>query len=299
MKILFVDDEQAIRELFEETFHKDYELLFADNGESAFEICLNQKIDLIISDINLPKLNGVEFLRKLREENLFIPFVIISGNPNIDHAIDTFRMGAVDFFLKPFRIGNLKEIIEKIRLTHIEKNDIVISNDLTHEKETSNYILSPKIREINQYVSYICNRIVNLPNVGEEDVIAVKVALYELIANAIEHGTAGIDYQEKKNCLENNDDYFKLVDRKCATSEKKIIVRLSYSKEKIEIEIEDEGNGFDLSQVPNPIVDPTYNLYSGRGIFLTKMNTDLINFNSKGNIVKVIRNLHGKISTKS
>jgi CheY-like chemotaxis protein len=299
MKILFVDDEPTIRELFQETFNKDYELVFADNGMLALEICLKQKIDLIISDINLPKLNGVEFLRKLREENLFIPFVIISGNPNIDHAIDTFRMGAVDFFLKPFRMSNLKDIIEKIRLTHVEKIDIVTLNDLVHEQEKSSFVLNPKIREINQYVYYICNRIVNLPNVGEEDVIAIKVALYELIANAIEHGTAGIDYEEKKKCLEGNGDYFKLVDRKCSDSNKRIFVRLYYSNNKIEIEIEDEGNGFDLSQVPNPIVDPTYNLYSGRGIFLTKMNTDMIQFNEKGNIVKVMRNLHGKIPTKN
>ncbi|NCN08625.1 MAG: response regulator [Leptospira sp.] len=289
MRILFVDDEPSIRELFEISFSDDYELVLADNGQSAYEICMDQKIDLIITDISLPKLSGVEFIRKLKDSQKFIPFIIITGNSNIDLAIDTFRMGAVDFFLKPFRIDNLREVIEKAKMVHVDKRAHVPSDDFVHETENSLYLLNPKIREINQYVSYIAGRLDALPNVGNEDLIAIKVSLYELISNAIEHGTAGIDYSQKKEFLEHSGDYFNLVDNKCLETKKKIRVTTFYKNKSIEIEVEDEGLGFDLKNIPDPIKNPSYNLYSGRGIFLTKLNVDDIKYNDIGNIVRITR----------
>ncbi|MCG9876533.1 MAG: response regulator [Leptospiraceae bacterium] len=289
MRILFVDDEPSIRELFQISFGESYELVFAENGQIAFDICMRESIDLIITDISLPKLSGVEFIRKLKEFQKYIPFIIITGNSNIDLAIDTFRMGAIDFFLKPFRIDTLREVIEKAKMVHFDKRAHVPSNDFVHESENSIYILNPKIREINQYVAYIAGRLDSLPNVGNEDLIAIKVSLYELISNAIEHGTAGIDYSQKKEFLENSGDYFNLVDAKCLETTKKVRVSTFYKINSIEIEVEDEGTGFDLDKIPDPIKNPSYNLYSGRGIFLTKMNVDSINYNEKGNLVRVSR----------
>jgi FixJ family two-component response regulator len=289
MRILFVDDEPSIRELFQISFGESYELVFAENGQIAFDICMSESIDLIITDISLPKLSGVEFIRKLKEFQKYIPFIIITGNSNIDLAIDTFRMGAVDFFLKPFRIDTLREVIEKAKMVHFDKRAHIPSKDFVHESENSIYILNPKIREINQYVAYIAGRLDSLPNVGNEDLIAIKVSLYELISNAIEHGTAGIDYYQKKEFLENSGDYFNLVDAKCLETTKKVRVSTYYKINSIEIEVEDEGTGFDLDKIPDPIKNPSYNLYSGRGIFLTKMNVDSINYNEMGNLVRVSR----------
>ncbi|WCL48779.1 ATP-binding response regulator [Leptospira sp. GIMC2001] len=291
MRILFVDDEPSIRELFQITLGSEYELELAEDGIQALSLAKNSKFDLIITDISLPKMSGVEFIRRLRADSIFTPFIIITGDSNIELAIDTFRMGAVDFFLKPFRIESLRIVLERFKSLHLEPKDVFRAGDLVHESDTSVYVLAPKIRKINYFVNIITDRMRSLSNIQEDDILALKVTLYELISNAIEHGTAGIDYNQKKKFLEDSGDYFNLVEKKCDETDKKITINTSYNYNKIQVEIIDEGNGFNPSSIPDPLKNPTANLYSGRGIFLTKLNVDEIEYNDIGNSVRIVRYL--------
>lgn len=98
MKILFVDDEETIRELFWEYFKDEFNVTLASDGMEALAISNQNTFDLIISDISLPKLNGIQFIQKLRADGNQTPFLVITGDSDIQIAIDVFRMGAVDFF---------------------------------------------------------------------------------------------------------------------------------------------------------------------------------------------------------
>jgi FixJ family two-component response regulator len=291
MKILFVDDEPSIRELFQLSLGRDYDMLYAEDGKEALDIALANPLDLIITDVSLPRMSGVEFIRNLRKQNNYTPFIIITGDSNIELAIDTFRMGAIDFFLKPFRIDSIREVIKRFKAIQAE-NDEPSGEDLICDSETHHYTIIPRLRRLNFFVASLINRIKNLPNVDEEDILALKVTLYELISNAIEHGSAGINYNQKKKYLENNEDYVDLVEKRCMESNRKVHIEVKYSKNQIIIQITDEGDGFDPEAIPDPIKNPTANLYSGRGIFLTKLNIDEIQFNPKGNSVTIIRKLN-------
>lgn len=97
MKILFVDDEDTIRELFWEYFKDEFNVTLASDGQEALAISNQNTFDLIISDISLPKLNGIQFIQKLRADGNQTPFLVITGDSDIQIAIDVFRMGAVDF----------------------------------------------------------------------------------------------------------------------------------------------------------------------------------------------------------
>lgn len=132
-------------------------------------------------------------------------------------------------------------------------------------------------------------QILNSPLATQEDLISIKIVLYELLANAIEHGVAGVSYEEKQDCLESNEDYFKLVDSRCAENNTSVFVEISMDDVGITIVIRDEGNGFAVSQIPNPVINPAANLVSGRGIFLAKMNIDSIVYNEKGNEVRFFK----------
>lgn len=291
MKLLFVDDEPSIRELFSLTFGNDYQLLIAKDGLEALELIQNNPVDLIITDVSLPRLNGVDFIKQLRSKGNYTPFIIITGDSNIQLAIETFRMGAIDFFLKPFRMSNLKSVIERFESMHINKDELIQSKDFIQKNELGEYELQPKIRRVNYYVNMLIEKFSAYPNILEDDKLALKVSLFELISNAIEHGTAGINYEEKKNLLEKNENYFQIIEEKCNQVNKKIYIRTDYNSERIQITIRDEGDGFDPSSIPDPIQKPTANLYSGRGLFLTKLNIDSIQFNEKGNEVTIVRRL--------
>ncbi|BDA80416.1 two-component system response regulator [Leptospira kobayashii] len=291
MKILFVDDEENIRDLFSEYFKSDYEVWLASNGEEALNIALGSHFDLIISDISLPKLNGIQFIEKLRAKEIYTPFVVITGDSDIQIAIDVFRLGAVDFFLKPFKMESLRLRIKKFENADLDTIALYKSGDAMFNEGEYKISLLPKIKNINKYVALLVQQVVANPNIQEDDLLSLKVVFYELLSNAIEHGAAGITYKEKQTFLESGKDYFQFVEERCANCNygKLITVSTKVTEKGVTVTIEDQGDGFVLAEVPDPIQNPGANLLSGRGIFLTKMNIDEIHYNEKGNIVRVFK----------
>lgn len=292
MKILFVDDEETIRELFWEYFKDEFNVTLASDGLEALTISNQNAFDLIISDISLPKLNGIQFIQKLRADGNQTPFLVITGDSDIQIAIDVFRMGAVDFFLKPFRMEALRSRIKKFENADVDLTLLFNSGEIIQFSADCKIKLRPQIKKLNSYIAFIVKQILNSPLATQEDLISIKIVLYELLANAIEHGVAGVSYAEKQECLEANEDYFKLVDSRCAENNTSVFVEISMDDVGITIVIRDEGSGFAVSQIPNPVVNPAANLVSGRGIFLAKMNIDSIVFNEKGNEVRFFKTWH-------
>lgn len=289
MKILFVDDEDSIRELFGEYFKDEFEITMAQDGLQAFELASNNVYDVIISDISLPKLNGIQFLQKIRAAGDHTPFLVITGDTDIQIAIDIFRMGAVDLFLKPFRMDALRTRIKKFEFADIDLSALYSTGEISNYNGECKFSIRPQIKKINTYVALIIQHISNSPLSVNEDLIPVKIVLYELLANAIEHGVAGMSYQDKQNSLESNIDYLEEVDINCSKSNRFVHVTLSFDDFGITIIISDDGNGFSPNSVPNPIENPGANLVSGRGIFLARMNIESIVYNEKGNEVRMFK----------
>jgi CheY-like chemotaxis protein len=289
MKILFVDDEENIRELFQEYFKTEFDVTLADNGQTALDLANSEPFDLIISDISLPKLNGVQFIKKLRFEGNITPFIVITGDSDIQLAIDVFRLGAVDFFLKPFRMEALRIRIKKYENAELDTAALFRNGEVSYQDSELNIEIHPKIKNINKYVALIIQHIQANPQIKEDDLLSIKVVLYELLSNAIEHGSADISYKQKQKILESNDDYFDVVDDLCKKHDRMIKLYFKIDETGITLKITDQGNGFNLAEIPSPIDDPRGNLVNGRGIFLVRMNIDTITYNQLGNEVTVTK----------
>ncbi|MEI7499402.1 MAG: response regulator transcription factor [Bacteroidota bacterium] len=114
-KILAIDDEKSIRFIIENTFNKDFEVTSISNGMDAlFYLQTGNLPDVIICDVEMPVLNGFEFIRRIRESGFFdeIPLIMLSGKEESADKIRCFEMGADDYVLKPF---NPKELIARIK----------------------------------------------------------------------------------------------------------------------------------------------------------------------------------------
>ncbi|MDF3818506.1 response regulator [Leptospira sp. 96542] len=292
MKILFVDDEDTIRELFWEYFKNEFVVTLAADGAEALQIASTEKFDLIISDISLPKLNGIQFIQKIRAEGNSTPFLIITGDSDIQLAIDVFRMGAVDFFLKPFRMESLRSRIKKFENAEVDVATLYSLGEITQFTSDYKYTIKPQLKKLNNYVSMIIQHVLTSPIACSEDVIPIKIVLYELLANAIEHGVAGVNYKEKQKIMESNEDYFLHVDSICGQSKSCVHFQVNMDDMGVTIVIRDDGEGFKPKEIPNPVDNPSANLVSGRGIFLAKMNIDSIVYNDKGNEVRFFKPWH-------
>jgi putative nucleotidyltransferase with HDIG domain len=118
-KILIVDDEPSICDILEKFLKKrGYDVFRASDGKKAMALVESTSIDLIVSDIKMPGMSGVELLQKLREKGKTMPVLITTGFPTLDTAIEALKLGAYDYLTKPF---HLEEIGEKIRRALIQK----------------------------------------------------------------------------------------------------------------------------------------------------------------------------------
>lgn len=111
--ILVVDDDDVIRETLDELFSADYSVQTADTAEEALAKLEAQRFDVVLTDISMPGLNGMELLKRVVENYPGTPVIIISGHSDQDHAQGLISRGAFDYLLKPFRLEVVEESVRR------------------------------------------------------------------------------------------------------------------------------------------------------------------------------------------
>jgi DNA-binding NtrC family response regulator len=111
MRVLVVDDDEQLRLALLSTLkHLSHECVLAQNAKEALALLKKESFDLILSDLKMPKTDGIELLKQVKQNNINTPFVIMTAFGTIETAVLAIKMGAFDFIVKPFS----KETIEKI-----------------------------------------------------------------------------------------------------------------------------------------------------------------------------------------
>src|SRR5690606_16540484 len=106
--ILIIDDEKAIRKTLSEILSfEGYQIDEAADGEEGLKKFSEKNYDLVLCDIKMPKLDGIEFLEKARQHNPDVPVIIISGHGNIETAVEAVKRGAFDYISKPPDLNRL------------------------------------------------------------------------------------------------------------------------------------------------------------------------------------------------
>lgn len=107
-KILVIDDERSIRNTLKDILEfEKHKVSLAENGKQGLEIAQNEAFDLIFSDIKMPEIDGIELLTLLKEREIEVPIVMISGHGTIDTAVECIKKGAFDFIEKPIDLNRL------------------------------------------------------------------------------------------------------------------------------------------------------------------------------------------------
>ena len=130
--ILVVDDEEDVRDTLSGVLKKlNYVPHTAENGKEALEIFNNQKIDVVLSDLYMPEMDGIQLLKRIRAIDSKVVFMIITAHPTIETAVDAIKKGAYDYLTKPFHI-------EEVRM---KINRALERKGLTHSVKTANGII--------------------------------------------------------------------------------------------------------------------------------------------------------------
>lgn len=114
-KLLIIDDEENIRKMLKRSLEaENYQIELAFNGEEGLQKAKEDDFDLILLDLNLPGMDGIEVLENLREEDNLTPVLIITGYGSVDSAVKVMKLGAIDYLQKPFNPEEIKEQIQEI-----------------------------------------------------------------------------------------------------------------------------------------------------------------------------------------
>jgi len=147
LRILIVDDEMSLRYLLEEVMTDDgYSVTTAANGEEALRLFHEQSFPLVITDIRMPGIDGIELLQRIRQDNEDTQVIIITSHASLDSAVTALRAGAYDYLIKPFEDLDLisaivKRAFEKIRLV-IENRDLLEKLRIKNQElKTANSVL--------------------------------------------------------------------------------------------------------------------------------------------------------------
>jgi DNA-binding NtrC family response regulator len=142
--LLIVDDEPDLRELLALTLANIAAAVHtASNGKEALEIIKTGTIDVVLSDINMPEMNGLELLAQVRDLGLDIPFIFVTGYADSTKCVQALRLGATDFLEKPFKKNQVVEIISNAMALSKAMRDVEsvseklgASTDLVKAKES-------------------------------------------------------------------------------------------------------------------------------------------------------------------
>jgi DNA-binding NtrC family response regulator len=137
-KILIIEDEAAIRRVLLKILSEEndtYEVDEAEDGLVGIEKIKNEDFDLVLCDIKMPKMDGVEVLEAVKKIKPEIPIVMISGHGDLDTAVNTMRLGAFDYISKP---PDLNRLLNTVR-NALDRKELVVENKLLKKKVGKNF----------------------------------------------------------------------------------------------------------------------------------------------------------------
>src|SRR4026207_1714692 len=157
-RILVVDDERSMRELLAIVLRREgYEVLLAENGRTAIDLLGQQPVDLLISDIKMPDLSGVDVLRAAKKIDQDILGIMITAFASTETAVEAMRLGACDYLSKPFDIDLLKmKVREKIENRQLRQENVLLKRTLGLSHQFANIIgRSPAMLEVFKMIETI------------------------------------------------------------------------------------------------------------------------------------------------
>lgn len=189
-RILVIEDESAIRRVLIKILSEENESYIveeAEDGQKGLDALKKDDFDLVLCDIKMPKMDGVEVLETVRKLKPEIPFIMISGHGDLDTAVNTMRMGAFDYISKP---PDLNRLLTTVR-NALDRKELVVENKILKKKVSKNYEMIGESKEISM-VQDIIEKVA--PTDARVLITGANGTGKELVAHWIHEKSERVDY---------------------------------------------------------------------------------------------------------
>lgn len=289
--ILVVDDAatERVRIAGVLSRNEQYRILTAANGVEAIQCVSENDVDLVLTDLQMTEMNGLELVRQLRETHAAIPVVLMTAEGSEQVAVRAIQEGAASYANKTDSVHLLHETVERVlaaramELSHAAVLKHMTVDEYEFSLTNSRVLMSATAAFLRKAIqaSGLC---------PEKELLRVGIAMEEALLNACLHGNLELDSKLR----EGDGDRFEALAEERAKADpwqnRRVEVTASISPLQAKIVVTDEGPGFDPASLPDP-TDPENLLKPhGRGIMMMRMFLDDIHWNECGNQVTMIKN---------
>ena len=184
-RVLVVDDEPKMQRILEIMLNQmGHKTLPAGNGLEAFDLLQSEDVDLVISDLQMPEMNGLQLLAKLREQNNDVPFIIVTAYGSVESAVAAMKQGACDYIIRPFDVEAVELAITRaLGLRHVQRENRFLREEMA--KGWGKFIgRSPAMLKVYEMIQQVAQGKTNVLILGETGTGK------ELVAHAIHQASS-------------------------------------------------------------------------------------------------------------
>ena len=287
--ILVVDDSKVDRTLAGQILSKvNFEVLYAKDGNEAISVVRGQSPDVVVTDLRMPDLDGLQLVQHLKANHPSLPVIIMTAHGNEEIAVTALQTGAASYVPKKNLARDLEETVRKV-LTVITaqraESQIIDCLSAIH----MHYEIGHDVAVLRALIGQMQGYLRQMRVCDESDIIRISTALQESFVNAIEHGN--LDMSSKLRELKDN-TYSKLgAERRTQQPycDRKVKIRCEFSHEEAKWIVQDQGNGFNPSNLPDPTDPANLEKVSGRGLLLIRTFMDEVTFSETANEITMIK----------
>lgn len=287
-KILVVDDTPVDLAMASKTLADAEvgEILTAPSAERALEIVRSEQPVLVVTDMQMPGMNGLELVETIREETAFIPTVLITAHGSEDLAIAALESGAASYVRKQDMASRLvKTVFDILSVTRTVQQEQKLR--LCWANTKSQFRVNNDAEVVPAIVSHLQEYTVNMRQLDKTESFRIGVALQEAISNAINHGNLELSSE-----LRETGEYYKLAETRRRSEpfgSRHVHIEAEDRLDSTCYVIRDEGPGFRHQEYDYDPQDPAnISRLSGRGMLLMRTFMDEVRFNEAGNEITLI-----------
>ena len=288
--VLVVDDSVSDRSLAQEYMKQDpdLEVVLVDNASGALEAMENRLPDIVLTDLRMPGMDGLELVSQIKNRFPLVPIVLMTSQGSEEIAVSALQRGAASYVPKSCMADDLVPTIrDLLEVSHWERGRSRLLENLAHSR--FEFQLPNDRTLIVPLVGYLQQQITQRGICDESQKMHIGVALEEALANAYYHGNLEVCSELKEDDYE---AYEKLSAERAVTSpycDRSIFVTAEFTPDEAKIVIRDEGPGFDPGSLPDPTDPANLERASGRGVLLMRTFMDDIQYNDQGNEVTMVK----------
>lgn len=298
-RILIVDDSPIDRQLAGRLLEKHTDwteldpndslrIIQASDGHEGVLVAEREKPDLILTDMNMPTRTGLELVEEVRVKNLGMPVILMTAHGSEEIAIKALQRGAASYVPKKLLAQELVDtVIAVLESAHASRShkrllDCLVQTESHFRLENDPALIPPLI-------GYLKDSLFRISGSDETGLVRVTVALREAVLNAMHHGNL-----ELSSSLREKDErvYHKLAQERRTQKpycDRRVYVEAKHAPHGSTYVIRDEGPGFNVNALPNPLDPENLEKVSGRGLLLIRTFMDEVRHNERGNEITLIK----------